>query len=226
MTRLEKYLLASAEDIIYSETTESRYFIVGNIKVRVSDHFSNNNNSDLQVIIPYNGGTKYIVVIKESPGKFLLWNAQQIHDFIPSLQIMKGVRSPVTKRKTPELKKSAAQKIQMALNSSGTVKGTSSLALRGELIKTKLKEKNCTAKQREILRKPKSTWDIAQIGTLPPMFREELNCSSGVNEDMQIFLTCTSLTYEEVLNIFKIVVIDNNKVPTITLLQEALSLIQ
>lgn len=90
MTRLEKYLLATASEIIEAETTVSRYFVIGNVKVRVSDHWSKMTDADLQVIIPYNGGTKYVVTIKESPGKFLVWNANQIKDFIPSLQLIKG----------------------------------------------------------------------------------------------------------------------------------------
>lgn len=52
MTRLEKYLLATATEIIESETTISRYFVVGNIKV--SDHLSSTSDADLQ--IPTNGG--------------------------------------------------------------------------------------------------------------------------------------------------------------------------
>lgn len=78
MTRLEKYLLATASEIIEAETTVSRYFVIGNVKVRVSDHLSKMSDADLQVIIPLNGGTKYIVTVKDSPGKFLVWNATQI----------------------------------------------------------------------------------------------------------------------------------------------------
>lgn len=32
MTRLEKYLLATASEIIEAETTVSRYFVIGNVK--------------------------------------------------------------------------------------------------------------------------------------------------------------------------------------------------
>lgn len=72
MTRLEKYLLATATEIIESETAISRYFVVGNIKVRVSDHLSSTSDADLQILIPTNGGTRYIVTIKESSTKFLV----------------------------------------------------------------------------------------------------------------------------------------------------------
>ena len=213
MTRLEKYLLATASEIIEAETTVSRYFVIGNVKIRVSDHWSKNSDADLHVLVPYNGGTKYIVTTKDSPGKFLVWNANQIKDFIPSLQIMKGLKESVTSAP----KDSAVQKIQLALNN------TNSLEFDGNIIESRLKEKNLTAKQREVLRRAKSTW--AQIGTLPSMVKVDLGLSNGsINEDVQIFLTCTSLTYNEFLNIYKIIVVD--KTPTIKLLQEAYCVIR
>ena len=89
MTRLEKYLVATATEIIEAETTVSRYFVIGNVKVRVSDHLSKMSDADLQVIIPLNGGTKYIVTVKDSPGKFLVWNATQIKEIIYPLKIKK-----------------------------------------------------------------------------------------------------------------------------------------
>lgn len=223
MTRLEKYLLATASEIIEAETTVSRYFVIGNIKIRVSDHFSNNADADIQILIPYNGGTKYMVTINGSPGKFLVWNADQIKDFIPSLQIMKGLKKSIIVS-VPKSKERAVCKIQQALNNKEITEYT--LEFDGSIIESKLKEKNCTAKQREVLRRPKSTWDISQIGTLPKMIKADLGLSNGsINEDVQIFLTCTSLTYNEFLNIYKIIVIDNKKIPTIKLLQEAYSLI-
>lgn len=222
MTRLEKYLLATASEIIEAETTVSRYFVIGNIKIRVSDHVSRNSDADLQVIIPYNGGTKYIVTIKDNSGKFLVWNANQIKDFIPSLQITKGLKESV--QVGPRNKESTVQKIQRALGSS--TPSESSLTFNGEIITTRLKDKQLSSKQREVLKRVKSTWDISQIGCLPDMVRMDLGRSGGINEDVQIFLTCTSVTYTEFLNIYKIIVVDNNKVPTIKLLQEALSLIQ
>lgn len=223
MTRLEKYLLATASEIIEAETTVSRYFVIGNVKVRVSDHWSRMTDADLQVIIPYNGGTKYVVTIKDSPGKFLVWNANQIKDFIPSLQLIKGMKTPV--QMGPKPKDSAVQKIQQALSNNTPAEGC--LTFSGTLVESTLKDKYLSAKQREVLRKPKSTWDASQVGCLPEMVRIDLKLkfSASINEDVQIFLTCTSLTYIEFLNIYKIVVVDNNKVPTIKLLQEAYSLI-
>ena len=135
---------------------------------------------------------------------------------------MKGLKEAINT--PPKPKDSAVQKIQLALNNTST--DGSSLEFDGTIIESRLKEKQLTSKQREVLRRPKSTWDISQIGTLPSMVKVDLGLSNGsINEDVQIFLTCTSLTYAEFLNIYKIIVVDNHKTPTIKLLQEAHSLI-
>lgn len=220
MTRLEKYLQASADSIIYAETTESRYFVVGNVKIRVSDHFSKNTDADLQVVIPFNGGTKYMVTIKDSNGKVLLWNAQQIKDFISPLSIIKSLKEPIQKgSSTGEMP--AVTKIQQALNNP-LEKNT--LTFNGELINSKVKRNKCSSLMVRVLEKPKSTWNIQEISALSQLFKQEFNTGS-INEDIQIFLTCTSITYKEILNIYKIIMIDNNKKPTISLLQEAYRLI-
>ena len=220
MTRLEKYLQASADSIIYAETTESRYFVVGNVKIRVSDHFSKNTDADLQVVIPFNGGTKYMVTIKDNNGKLLLWNAQQIKDFISPLSIIKSLKEPIRKgSSTGEMP--AVTKIQQALNNP-LEKNT--LTFNRELINSKVKRNKCSSLMVGVLEKPKSTWNIQEIGALSQLFKQEFNTGS-INEDVQIFLTCTSITYKEILNIYKIIVIDNNKKPTISLLQEAYRLI-
>lgn len=96
MTRLEKYLLSIARDVIDAETTSSRYILVGDLKIRISDHYSNNSDADLQIILPYNGGTKYTVTIKDSQ-RFLCYNATQIKDLIPYLALIKGMKAPFRK---------------------------------------------------------------------------------------------------------------------------------
>ena len=58
------------------------------------------------------------------------------------------------------------------------------------------------------------------------MLSQEFGRGDSVNEDFQIFLNCTSVDYNDVINLYKIIVIDNNKVPSIQLLQEAYKLIK
>lgn len=115
------------------------------------------------------------------------------------MQIIKGLKEGVQLK--PKPKDSAVQKIQLALNNTDG----GSLTFDGTIIESRLKEKQLTSKQREVFRRTKSTWDISQI--LPSMIKVDLGLSNGsVNEDVQIFLTCTSLTYKEILNIYKIIV--------------------
>ena len=142
---------------------------------------------------------------------------KRLYSFIANYQELEG-------RNTPKPKESTVQKIQLALNNNDTSEG--SLTFDGTIIESKLKINKLSSKQRKVLGKSKSTWDISEIGTLPIMLRADLKLQNGsVNEDMQIFLTCTSVTYKEILNIYKVIVVDNNMVPTIKLLQEAYALV-
>jgi hypothetical protein len=58
------------------------------------------------------------------------------------------------------------------------------------------------------------------------MLSQEFGRGDSINVDFQIFLNCTSVDYNDVINLYKIIVIDNNKVPSIYLLQEAYKLIK
>lgn len=226
MTRLEKYLLAAASDIIDAESSESRYFSIGNIKLRMSDHYSKNTDADIQVIVPYNGGTKYFVTIKESEGRMLCWNSKQIQDFIPALQTIKGLKTPaLTVKEKSETKLPAEIKVQRAVFGSD-LSDAPELTFKG-LIKTRLKQNKLGAYGRVVLMRSKSAWTKPEIDTLPGMLGRDLNLPDAckVNEDVRIFLSCTSLTYEEMLNIYKIVVVDNKLIPTIKILQKAYTLI-
>ena len=63
--------------------------------------------------------------------------------------------------------------------------------------------------------------------TLKTMLHKEFGRNDGINDDFQIFLTCTSLTYKQVLNIYKIIVINNpNKKATIMQLRVALLMVK
>ncbi len=226
MTRLEKYLLATASSILEAETSESRYFIIGNIKLRMSDHYSKQTDADIQVVVPYNGGTKYLVTVKDSEGRMLCWNYKQIQDFIPALQVMKGLKTPArTVVNKSDTKISAEVKVQRAIFGAD-LSNAPELKFKG-LVKTKLKQNKLSARGRMILIRDKSLWQKADIDTLPQMMGRDLNLPNAcrLNEDVKIFLSCTPLTYEEILNIYKIVVVDSKLTPTIQILQKAYTLI-
>ena len=86
MNKLQKFLLRNSSEMIRSDTTYSRYFKIKNIIVRLSEHISFKNNCDLQIIVPTNDAIKgmYTVIFGDSY-KTIIWNTQQIIDFIPSL---------------------------------------------------------------------------------------------------------------------------------------------
>lgn len=218
MTKLEKYLTSTASDIIEAETTISRYFIVDCLKIRMSDHFSNQSDADLQVIVPYNGGTSYIVTIKDGSGKFLNWNAKQIIEFIPALRIIKDLKSSIRVNKPK--KETPSQKIEKALTNS--IQLGNNLIYNGPVIDSKLKIKNLNARQRDVFIKPKTPWNQDELNQLHLMLFNDIG-NGSVNEDMRIFLTCTSINYKEILNIANIL-LKNNKIATIELLQEAYQL--
>lgn len=218
MTRLEKYLITSASDIMESESTISRYFIVGNITIRLSDHLSLDTKADIQIVIPSNRTTSYIVTIKGSPKKFVNWNAKQIIEFIPALQIMKSLTESVAKP-TIVAKESVPVKIQQALQAPLE----STLEIRNPIITTSsINEKNRSAKEREVINKSKSVWNQSQITCLTSLLQKELKLANTakINEDFQIFLSCTSCTYLEVVNMYRIL-IDNNRVMTLKNIQES-----
>lgn len=214
MTKLEKYLLSMAREVIDAETTNSRYFLIGEVKIRLSDHTSKNNDSDIQIIIPYNGGTIYTVII-EGAQRLLSWNAKQIIEFLPSMVLIKALKAPVQKSE-PRIV-SVAEKIELT-------KGTPELEFKTR-ITSKLKQNKLGSAQRAVLLRSKTQWNADEIKQLPLMFHQEFNRGDCINDDFQIFLMCTALTYEEVINIYKMVVIDAGLKPTVPTLTKAYDLL-
>lgn len=225
MTRLEKFLFSRCSEMIQSETTYSRYFIIENLSIRLSDHISLSTTSDLQIIIPNNDiAAGLYTVIFGNNGKTLIWNAKQIVEFLPSMVLMKDMTTISTLPRDPARTKSAIEKIEIAKNVEPVVKNL--LEFNGELCTSKVKINKCSACERQTLFKEKSPWNIQEMSPLTSLFHKEFGRSDSINDDFQIFLNCTSVDYNDVLNIYKIVVVDNNKTPTIELLQEAYSYIK
>lgn len=224
MTRLEKFLFSRCSEMIQSETTYSRYFIIENLSIRLSDHISLNTTSDLQIIIPNNDAVKTYTVIFGNNGKILHWNAKELIAFLPSMVLMKDMTTMSTLPKDPARAKSAIEKIQIAKNVEPVVKKL--LEFNGELCTSKVRINSCSACERQALAKKKATWNSQEIKPLTSLFRKEFGRGDSINDDFQIFLNCTSVDYNDILNIYKIVVVDNKKTPTIELLQEAYSYIK
>jgi hypothetical protein len=176
--------------------------------------------SDLQIIIPNNDiAAGLYTVIFGNNGKTLIWNAKQIVEFIPSMVLMKDMTTMSILPKNPSRTKSAIEKIEIAKSGEPAVKKL--LEFNGELCTSKVRINTCSACERQALGKKKSTWNVQEMRPLTSLFHKEFGRGDSINDDFQIFLNCTSVDYNDVLNIYKIVVVDNKKVPTIELLQEA-----
>ena len=224
MTRLEKFLLSRCDEMIKSDTTLSRYYLIDNISVRVSDHVSSNTTSDIQIITPNNEiAAGLYTVLFGNNGKTLIWNAKQIQEFLPSMILMKDMTTASLIPSDPTRRRSVIEKIEVAKNPIELPK--MELEFKG-LYTSKLKLKILSAYERDVVGRNKTTWIANEVQYLSSLFRKEFGRGDKVNEDFQIFLNCTSLDYNDVMNIYKIVVIDNDKTPTIELLQEAYNLIK
>ena len=224
MTRLEKYLLASASEMIRSEKTASRYFKVNNITIRLSDHVSIGNASDIQIITPVNkiDAGLYTVMLNDTK-KILIWNLKQIKEFLPSLMLIKEMNTKSVSKPNPARAASSLQKMELAKQEPDIKEPKLGFV---KVIQTKLRPEKVSASERLILLKGKSTWNTSEIQKLSTLMHKEFNRGDSINDDFQIFLNCNSLSYNDVLNIYKIIVIDNEEIPTIELLQEAYSYIK
>ena len=224
MTRLEKYLLANASEMIKSEKTASRYFKINNITVRLSDHVNTENASDIQIITPVNkiDAGLYTIMLNDTK-KILIWNLKQIKEFLPSLMLIKEMTTASIRKPDPTRARTSLEKIKLAQQEPEIKNQKLGFA---KVIQSKLKPEKVSASERLILLKGKSTWNIAEVQKLSTLMHKEFGRGDSINDDFQIFLNCNSLSYKDVLNIYKIVVIDNEEIPTIELLQEAYSYIK
>lgn len=214
MTKLERYLHSMAREIIDAETTNSQYFLIGDAKIRLSDHTTNNLDADLSIVIPFNGGRTYMVMVKDSQ-RPLFWNTKQIIDFIPSIVLIKALRAPIIK--VPKNPTTVTDKM-IACKDDPKLEIT-------KIISSKLKLNSLSAAHRSVYLRSKSPWTVEEIKALPQMLHKDLGRGDKINDDVQIFLNCTSLTYVEFLNIYNSVVVNGNNTPTITLLQTAYRLL-
>ena len=92
MRKLEKFLEEKANDISHSNSTMSRYFTIGKLTIRLSDHYSINSDEDIQIIYPVHGCYNYTVFIKNST-KILIYNSKEIENFIEHYCVIKELTS-------------------------------------------------------------------------------------------------------------------------------------
>lgn len=218
MTRLEKFLYANASEMIKSDTTVSRYFTIGNVTIRLSDHISTKENIDIQIIVPTNIVSGLYTVIFANSKKTLIWNCKQLKEFIPHLRLMKEMSEKTVFKPDPAKSRTAIQKLELLQNPVEIEKPSLTFT---KLIDSKIHPKYASAAERALIYHSKSHWTVNEINGLIGLLRKEFNRGDSINGDFQIFLNCTSVDYHDVINLYNIIVVENGKVPTIELLQEA-----
>lgn len=204
MTKLERFLIKNSSDINESSQTFSIYYNIGNITIRISDHFTNDlEKCDLYIYNSVNNvNNKYYIVSFKGSNKFLNWTAQQIIDVIPFLQLQKemltyNIKSPDT---TPKILSKKIDDISI------------------KLPLTKVNQNGFNSIEKLIACRSKKAWTIEEIDLLPKLIEKNLKLTDIIiNEDFKIFLNNTPCSYKQALNIYVIIVIDNKKEITIEL---------
>jgi hypothetical protein len=136
---------------------------------------------------------------------------------------MKEMSEKTVSKPDPAKRRTAIQKLELLQNPVEIEKPSLTFT---KLINSKIHPKYASAAERAIIYHSKSHWTVNEITGLVYLLRKEFNRSDSINEDFQIFLNCTSVDYHDVINLYNIIVIENGKVPTIELLQEAFKYIR
>lgn len=211
MTKLEQLLIKNSEKIIESQSTYSIYYYVGNIKIRVSDHLGVRDDNDLFIYIPVNDvrNRTYIVTLPGS-SKFLCWTTKQIMEIIPFLQLQKEMFTE-----------------KMKVNNNpptidpNKVVTTEEIKIIMPLVK--VNQEGLSQDDKKIVLRGKTCWTQDEINKLPKLLEHSLKTQNIVlNDDFKIFLNNIPTTFKQALNIYDIIVNDNQKEITIELCQQVL----
>lgn len=206
MTRLEKYLEKNCVSVTCAQSTKSRYYRIGSAIIRYSDHVSIDYSSfDVQVIKPVGSFSCLYMFGVRGNSRFSLMNAKQIIDYLPyvsmTAELTHGnpndlVEVPVKEKLEPKENK---------------------------LIDSKLINNNKYTMIVYRLRKP---WTEPEISKLPAMMVYEFGVGTGINDKFKKFLRKTPLHYQELINIYKLIIIDNKSKVTSENLEIAYNMVK
>lgn len=196
MTRLEKYLEKNCVSVSTATRTQSKYYRIGAATIRYSDHISiNYSNFDIQIIKPTGSfSCLYIFGISRSP-KLSLMNTKQIIAYLPYASMEAELRGHINYQKENEIKISSNKLVESKL----------------------LNNSNYSS----IVYRLRTTWKKHEFNMLPAMLHEEFGISSGINTQFKDFLKSNAIQYKELINIYKILVIDNHLKPNSSNIIEA-----
>lgn len=188
MNKLEKFLTSQCNQYQESVTTLSKYYIIGNCKIRVSDHFTSKDDVDLSIVVPLNPSKKYIVSAGGESTCYL-WNSKEIIDFIPHLVTFCNLKERKIISPNPDIKDLKLIKIKSKY----------------------LGKKNPQYVGKIVAHPGNDFWDEEQISILPLLISDELKgLKVEFTNQFKDFLKTHCCSYAKVLNLYKCLYIDNS----------------
>lgn len=105
MKKIESYLTKLSDNQVNSKTTLSKYFNIGNLTIRYSDHICYPPSQvDLQIITPSGSKCDYYLVIYKDASKPMILNAKQIISMLDTFVAISSLESiarpPIEKQVT------------------------------------------------------------------------------------------------------------------------------
>ena len=196
MTRLESYLEKNCVSVDEACTTNSKYYKFGAATIRYSDHVSIDYPSfDVQIIKPTGSFSRLYMFGVTGSTKLSNMNAKQIIAYLPYASIQAELMG-----------KAVIGKINR-----GTKPGT--------LVDSRLLR---NTQYERIVYRLRSKFKETEINYLSTMMGLEFGVSSGINAEFRKFLHETPMNYQELINVFKIVIIDDEETATRDNLAKAL----
>jgi hypothetical protein len=194
MTRLERYLEKNAVSVEEACTTNSKYYRIGAAIVRYSDHISTDYPSfDIQIIKPTGSFSRLYTFGVSNSSKISHMNASQIIAYLPYASIHAELMGRAVTRKINRKP--------------------------GEIVESRLLNNTQFEK---IVYRLKGVFKESEINYLPTMVGMEFGVSSGICAKFKNFLRTTPMKYQEFINVYKMVIIDNEETATKENLKEAL----
>ena len=189
MTRLENYLEKNCVSVSCAKSTQSKYYRIGAAIIRYSDHVSvDYSGFDIQIIKPVGSFSCLYMFGVSSSSRFSLMNAKQIIAYLPFASMEAELKGAVNYQKPEEI-------VNIKTNT---------------IVESKLLK---DVKYASIVYRLRTTWKESEINMLPIMMNAEFGMGSGINAQFKKFLRTTPTQYQEVLNMYKMLVVDANVVP-------------
>lgn len=191
MNKLEKFLSTQCNQYQESVTTLSKYYKIGNCRIRVSDHFSISTDVDLSIITSLNKSKKYIVSAggKSDCYTCYLWNANEIIDFIPYLVSFCNLKERHSISPNPDVKDLKIIKIKSKYSG----------------------RKNPPVIGAVVCHSNSDFWKEEDVVILSGLISNELNgLKVDFTNQFKDFLKAHSCSYQKVLNLYKCLYVDNN----------------